>query len=138
MTMEGKRILIVDDDTDFVEAVACFLEADGLTVFKAYNGEEGVKLAKLERPDLILMDIMMNERTEGFFAIREIRRHPSLGNVPIFVLSSFCTRLPDFEIPSSGGWLSNDMFFAKPVDLKHLLEKIRQRTGEKSEVHDVV
>src|SRR5208283_3435988 len=47
MTMEGKRILIVDDDTDFVEAVACFLEADGLTVFKAYNGEEGVKLAKM-------------------------------------------------------------------------------------------
>jgi len=130
MTMEGKRILIVDDDTDFVEAVACFLEADGLTVFKAYNGEEGVKLAKLERPDLILMDIMMNERTEGFFAIQEMRRDAGLKAVPIFVISSFCTHLPDFEIPESGGWLAHDMFFSKPVDLVQLLEKIRQRLGK--------
>ena len=130
MTMEGKRILIVDDDTDFVEAVACFLEADGLTVFKAYNGEEGVKLAKLERPDLILMDIMMNERTEGFFTIQEMRRDADLKGVPIFVISSFCTHLPDFEIPESGGWMAHDMFFSKPVDLVQLLGKIRQRLGK--------
>ena len=135
---EQKRILIVDDDQDFAESLGCFLEANGFSVSWARDGAEGVRLAKTDPPDLILMDIMMNERTEGFFAIREIRRHPTLGNVPIFVLSSFCTRLPDFEIPSSGGWLSNDMFFAKPVDLKHLLEKIRQRTGEKSEVHNAV
>ena len=124
-----KRILIVDDDRDFVEAVACFLEANGLTVFRAYDGAEGIRLAKLEKPDLILMDIMMNERTEGFFAIHEIRRDPALRTVPIFVLSSFCTRLPDFEIPSSGGWLAHDMFFAKPVDSVQLLEKIRQRVN---------
>lgn len=125
-----KRILIVDDDYDFAEAVACFLEANGLTVFRAHAGAEGIRLAKLERPDLILMDIMMNERTEGFFAIQEIRRDPALKNVPIFVLSSFCSRLPDFEIPSSGGWLAHDMFFAKPVDTVQLLEKINQRLSQ--------
>ena len=122
-----KRILIVDDDHDFVEAVGCFLEANGLAVARAFDGSEGVKLAKLERPDLILMDIMMNDRTEGFFAIQEIRRDAALKNVPIFVVSSFCTRLPDFEVPSSGGWLSHDMFFAKPVNTAQLLDKIRQR-----------
>jgi CheY-like chemotaxis protein len=127
---DNKRILIVDDDQDFVEAVACFLEANGLTVFRACDGAEGVRMAKLERPDLILMDIMMKERTEGFFAIQEIRRDPSLRRVPIFVISSFCTRLPDFEIPSSGGWLAHDMFFAKPVDTVQLLEKIHQRISQ--------
>jgi len=127
---EQKRILIVDDDRDFAEAVACFLEANGLTVFRAHDGAAGVRLAKLERPDLILMDIMMNERTEGFFTIQEIRRDPALKNVPIFVLSSFCTRLPDFEIPASGGWLAHDMFFSKPVDTVQLLEKIRQRVSQ--------
>ena len=126
----GKRILIVDDDQDFVEAVACFLEANGFTVFRAHDGSEGIRLAKIERPDLILMDIMMNERTEGFFTIQEIRRDDALKSVPIFVLSSFCTHLPDFEIPSSGGWLAHDMFFAKPVDTTRLLEKIRQRLGK--------
>ncbi len=127
---DAKRILIVDDDRDFAEAVGCFLEANGYTVLRAHNGDEGIKLAKLERPDLILMDIMMSERTEGFFAIQEIRRDPELKTVPIFVLSSLCTRLPDFEIPSSGGWLAHDMFFAKPVDTLRLLEKIRQRLGK--------
>jgi twitching motility two-component system response regulator PilH len=125
-----KRILMVDDDCDFVEAVACFLEANGLTVFRAHNGADGVRLARLERPDLILMDIMMNERTEGFFTIQEIRRDPALKNVPIFVISSFCTRLPDFAIPATGGWLSHDMFFAKPVNTVQLLEKIRQRIDQ--------
>jgi len=127
---EDKRILIVDDDHDFVEAVACYLEANGLTVLRAYDGAEGIRVAKMERPDLILMDIMMNERTEGFFTVQEIRRDPTLRNVPIFILSSFCTRLPDFEIPSSGGWLAHDLFFAKPVNTVQLLEKIRQRLGK--------
>jgi len=129
--MQNKqRLLIVDDDRDFVEAVSCYLEANGFSVLRAHDGAAGVKLAKLERPDLILMDIMMNERTEGFFTIQEIRRDPALKNVPIFVISSFCTRLPDFEIPSSGGWLAHDMFFAKPVDVVQLLERIRQRLGK--------
>jgi CheY-like chemotaxis protein len=121
---------MVDDDRDFAEAVSCFLEANGLTVFRAHDGKEGIKLAKMERPDLILMDIMMGERTEGFFTIQEIRRDPALKDVPIFVLSSFCTRLPDFEIPSSGGWLAHDMFFAKPVDMVQLMENIHQRIGK--------
>jgi DNA-binding response OmpR family regulator len=123
MTMEDKRILIVDDDRDFAEAVACFLEANRFTVFKAHDGKEGVKQARLQRPDLILMDIMMNERTE-------LRRDAELKNVPIFVISSFCTHLPDFEIPESGGWMAHDMFFSKPVDLVQLLEQIRQRLGK--------
>ncbi|MGA2194076.1 MAG: response regulator [Bryobacteraceae bacterium] len=121
---------MVDDDRDFSEAVTSFLEANGLKVFRANDGKEGVKLAKMERPDLILMDIMMGERTEGFFTIQEIRRDPALKDVPIFVLSSFCTRLPDFEIPSSGGWLAHDMFFAKPVDMAQLMENILQHIGK--------
>ena len=124
-----KRILIVDDDRDFVEALAVFLEANELAVARAHDGNQGVKLAKMDRPDLILMDIMMGERTEGFFVIHEIRSDPALRNVPVFVLSSFCSRLPDFEIPASGGWLENDMFFAKPVDTGLLLEKIHERIG---------
>jgi two-component system alkaline phosphatase synthesis response regulator PhoP len=124
---DEKRILIVDDDRDFVEAIGCFLEANGFAVFRAYNGPEGIKLAKINLPHLILMDIMMSERTEGFFTIHEIRHDPALRNVPIFILSSLCSRLPDFQIPASGGWLAHDMFFAKPVDTTQLLEKIRQR-----------
>jgi CheY-like chemotaxis protein len=127
---DKKRILIVDDDWDFREAVSCFLEANGFTVLRAQDGDEGVRIAKMDRPDLILMDIMMKERTEGFFAIREIRRDPALQHVPIFVLTSLCARLPDFQIPSSGGWLEHDLLLPKPVDTGQLLEKIREHVAK--------
>ncbi len=126
---DEKKILIVDDDEDFVQAIACFLEANGFAVSRAHSGADGITLAKMEHPDLIVMDIMMRERTEGFFAIHEIRRDAALRNVPIFVVSSFCTHLPDFEIPSSAGWLAHDLFLPKPVDPAQLLENVRQRLG---------
>ena len=74
------------------------------------------------------MDIMMNERAEGFRAIRDIRRDPELKRVPIFVVSAFCTQLPDLEA-AEAGWLAHDAFLSKPVDTQHLLEKIRRWTG---------
>lgn len=130
MTSVEKRILIVDDDRDFVEATQAFLEANGFTVLKAHNGKDGVKLAKMERPDLILMDIMMDERTEGFFTIQEMRRQEELKGVPIFVISSLYTEMPDFDNPPDRAWLAHDEFLAKPVDMVQLVEKIRQRIGQ--------
>lgn len=124
-----KRILIVDDDRDFVEAIASFLEANGFTVLRAHNGRDGVKLARMERPDLILMDIMMDERTEGFFTIREIRRQEELKGVPIFVLSALYAQMPDFGNPPESAWLAHDEFLSKPVDMVQLVEKIRRRIG---------
>jgi DNA-binding response OmpR family regulator len=129
MTPAEKRILIVDDDRDFVEAIASFLEANGFTVLRAHNGRDGVNLARMERPDLILMDIMMDERTEGFFTIQEMRRQEHLKGVPIFVLSALYAQLPDFGIPPDSAWLAHDEFLSKPVDMVQLVEKIRQRIG---------
>ncbi|MCC7174436.1 MAG: response regulator [Bryobacterales bacterium] len=124
------KILIVDDDPDFSQAVASFLEASGYDVLQAADGTEGLKVAKAERPDLILMDIMMRERTEGFFTIQEMRRTPALKDVPIFVVSSLYAQIPGFRITPEASWLAHDAFFAKPVDLTQLLEKIRQRLAE--------
>jgi CheY-like chemotaxis protein len=126
MTSETGKILIVDDDRDFAEAVATFLEAHGYGVLKARDGKEGVKLAKQARPGLILMDIVMHERTEGFFAVQEIRRMPELKSVPIFVLTSLYSQATDFGIPPDSGWLAHDEFMTKPVDLPELLAKIQQ------------
>ena len=129
MTSVEKRVLIVDDDEELVDVTARFLEANGYAVLRAYSGADGVSLAKRELPHLILMDIMMTERTEGIFAIQEIRRTPAIGAVPIFVISSLCSRLPDLDVPQGGGWMAHDLFLPKPVDMGHLLEKIRQRIG---------
>ncbi len=125
-----KKILIVDDDADFAEAIASFLEANGYRVFQARNGDDGLKVAKAERPDLVLMDIMMRERTEGFFTIQEMRRTPGIKAVPIFVVSSLYSQVPGFRITPEASWLAHDAFFPKPVDPPQLLEKIRERLGE--------
>jgi len=120
------KILIVDDDADFAEAIASFLEANGYQVLQARDGSEGLRIAKAERPDLVLMDVMMRERTEGFFTIQEMRRRPELKDIPVFVLTSIYSQVPGFRITPEASWLAHDAFFAKPVNPAELLEKIRQ------------
>jgi len=130
-----QKILIVDDDADFRQSLAFFLESHGYTVRQAADGRQGLLLARLERPDLIIMDLMMSERTEGLFAIQELRRSADLPQTPIFVVSSLYAKVPDFRVPPEQAWLGHDEFFSKPLDLPRLLEAIRRRlsteaTGE--------
>ena len=124
-----KKILIVEDDADFAEALAFFLEQHGYAVLKALDGRQGLRLAKRELPDLILMDIIMTERTEGFFTVQEIRHTPELKDIPVFLLTSLYVQAPEFRIQPEACWSAHDEFFAKPVDLNLLLEKIRLRIG---------
>lgn len=121
------RILIVDDDHDFSESTATYLRAHGLDVVQAYDGQEGLKAARLHRPDLILMDIMMEERTAGLFTVQQLRRDPVLRDVPIIVMSSLYSDVPGFRIESDPGWMGHDEFLPKPVDLDHLLDRIQAR-----------
>jgi DNA-binding response OmpR family regulator len=130
MKRDQRTILIVDDDHDFSESLAAFLGAHGFRVLQAYDGGEGLKAARLERPDLILMDVMMNERTEGFFTVQEMRHDPALDRVPIFIVSALYTAVPNFRIEPDRGWLAHDAFFGKPAQLDRLLEAIEARLAE--------
>lgn len=124
--MQRNTVLIVDDDMDFAESLASFLEANGYRVLRATSGQAGVKLARLERPDLILMDVMMEERTEGFFRVQELRRTPGLADIPIFVISSMYS-IEQFDIEPDASWTGHDEFFRKPVDVPRLLRQINAR-----------
>jgi CheY-like chemotaxis protein len=122
-----RTILIVDDDADFREALAFFLESHGYAVRTAADARQGLRLARRELPDLIIMDLMMSERTEGLFAIQEIRQAEELRRTPVFVISALYQKAPEFRIPPEPAWLGHDEFFAKPVDLNALLEAVRRR-----------
>ncbi|HYK92085.1 MAG TPA: response regulator, partial [Acidobacteriota bacterium] len=82
---DPKKVLIIDDDPDFVTAIESLLESAGFGVQRATNGRDGLRLAKASQPDLILLDVMMTERTEGFFALQELRRVPGLNRTPVIV-----------------------------------------------------
>lgn len=124
--MSNGIILVVDDDDDYAESITAFLTAHGYTVRRARSGSEGVRLAKSEPPGLILMDVIMEERTAGFFAIQEIRRDPMLAGVPIFVVSSIYSAIPGFRVTPDAGWLRHDAFLVKPVDFDQLLARVHE------------
>ena len=122
------KVLVVDDDRDFRESVSSYLKANGLRVVEASDGREAFKMAMAERPDVIVMDIMMDERTEGLFTLQSIRQTPELRGIPVIVVSSLYSSVKNFSISPERTWMSHDEFFPKPVDMQRLLEKIRDFT----------
>ena len=66
----AKKVLMIDDDPEFVEAISNLLDAKGYDVHTASNGKEGVEKAKAENPDIILLDVMMTTKNEGFNVAR--------------------------------------------------------------------
>ena len=120
---QAKTVLIVDDDRDFVRAITELLGSSGYQVKTAVNGREGLELEKKIQQDLILLDVMMTERTEGFFILQEIRRSPSIKNTPVIVISSIYTEHPGFKVDPDSDWLPADLFLAKPVEPERLLDE---------------
>lgn len=123
--MKGSRtILIIDDDPDFSTAVAHLLEQTGFQVRTAGGGREGYDMACALVPDVILLDVMMAERTEGFFILQRIRDTRALEEVPVIVVSSIYSEVPFFRIDPSAGWLPATLFLPKPVDPGRLLAEV--------------
>ncbi len=120
---DPKVILIVDDDADFRQAVAHLFESYGHRVWMASNGRQGFDLAKTVRPDLIVLDIMMSERTEGFFTLTRIRNDLALRLTPVIVVSSVYIDHPEFRVNPEAGWLPANLFLPKPVDPARLVEE---------------
>ncbi len=120
---EPHTVLIIDDDPDFLRAVGGLLTSAGYEVHTAHGGREGLDLAKRLRPHLILLDIMMADRTEGFFTLEQMRDVPELQKTPVIVVSSIYTAQPVFKVSPEAGWLPADLFLAKPVDPARLLEE---------------
>ena len=135
---EPKTVLIIDDDSDFVRAVQALLESSGYKVLSAANGRDGLQLAKTTQPDLVLLDVMMSERTEGFFVLQEMRRVSALSQTPVIVVSSIYSDEPVFRVDPEAGWLPANLFLAKPVEpAKLLAEAMRLTVASPSETGTV-
>ncbi|MDZ7316830.1 MAG: response regulator [candidate division KSB1 bacterium] len=130
----SRKILLIDDDVDLVEQNRAYLESRGYSVVYAYNGQEGLRLARAEKPDLIVLDVMMTEVGEGFEVARELKADPDTAPIPIIMLSSVNQEHGfNLTIGADAAWNPVDCFIDKPFGPKELEQKItellKQRNG---------
>ncbi len=114
------RILLVDDEPDFLWAVQYSLKDESYEVLTACDGVEALAIARRHRPDLIILDIRM-PRLDGLEVCREIRRDPTLGAVPILML----TALGDINDEVTGLDEGADDYVVKPVEMTVLKARVR-------------
>jgi len=122
-------VLIVDDSRTQVHVLRIVLEKFGYRTLTAYDGEEGVDLAIKERPDIILMDIVM-PNVNGFQATRMIRKNPVTSDIPVIIISGA-------EQMSDKIWgmrLGANDFLAKPLSRTILLGKIKNLLNKKADL----
>jgi len=116
-----KRILIIEDQDDNRTIMRDLLNTAGYRLIEAVDGEEGVKLAQSERPDLILMDIQL-PILDGYEATRRIRASVELKSVPIIAVTSYALSGDDAKARAAGC----DCYVAKPFSPRELLAKVRE------------
>ena len=118
-----KKIIVVDDDQDFVESITMILESAGYKIITADCGERCLEILQYEKPDLIILDVMMETITEGFNIGYEIKSNPKYNNIPIIMVSSI---KDDMGFRVEKEFLHADDFLNKPVDPSVFLEIIKK------------
>ena len=127
---DRKRILIVDDDRDFVASVKDWLEANNLVVLVAYEGASGFDLALREKADLMILDVMMTSDTEGIEVSRRIAEQQELRQMPVLMLTGMrkAKNLP-FGLEPDENWLPVRVVLEKPVPPDVLQREIQRMIG---------
>ena len=117
----SKRILVVEDQEDNRQILRDLLYSSGYEMTEAWDGEAGVKAAKEQRPDLILMDIQL-PLMDGYEATRRIKADPELKDIPIVAVTSYALSGDDGKARAAGC----DAYVTKPFSPRQLLAKIKE------------
>ncbi len=119
-----KKILIVDDEQDIVESLKFVLEVSGYTCYCAYNGEDGLKLAKELMPDLIILDVMM-PKINGYKISRLLKYDNKYKDIPIIML----TARSQTEDKLIGEETGVNEYITKPFELDQIVKKVEEYIG---------
>jgi two-component system alkaline phosphatase synthesis response regulator PhoP len=120
------KILVIDDEPSEVKMITMALRREPFEVISAQNGTEGIEKAKNEKPDLIILDIMMPEK-DGFTTCKELKTDPQCSNIPIIILTAIGDSpllLPEMQSASESP-LAED-YIDKPVDPNFLIQRVKK------------
>jgi CheY-like chemotaxis protein len=121
MNDKGKKILIIDDDPDFVRATGIVLKSAGYDVVEAFSGKEGLEKSKSDKPDLYIIDLMMETYSEGANVIRALNEDEEAKNKPRIMITSVDLKGPWDSYPQDE-WLPCDFLLQKPVSPEELIK----------------
>ncbi len=120
----GKKILVVDDDPDLVDATSIILKSKNYEVSVAYDGVEGMEKARNEKPDLIVLDVMMPQK-DGYTLCKELKADPDLRRIPVLLLTAVVEHIPTTRFTQQMGMETEaDDFIDKPVEPQVLVERV--------------
>jgi CheY-like chemotaxis protein len=119
------KILVVDDEKDIVEIISLLLQKDGHQTIPAYNGREALEMIAADRPDLIILDIMMPEM-DGYAVHARLSGNPATLSIPIIVVTARAKMRDLFEVASNVV-----AYIEKPFDPKILREKVQEALAKK-------
>ena len=125
--MEKAKIMIVDDDVDYTYVVKTILEREQYIVVTASGKTEGMEKIRAEKPDLAILDVMMNVWNDGFEMSRQLKRDTQFKNMPVLMLTAVENKT-GIDFKSTAGdpvWLPVDAFLSKPVEPQALLAEVK-------------
>ena len=132
MNKKKERILVIDDDPQVVEFVKRVLEAHSYQIFSAPSAEKGLKKVKELSPDLIILDVMLETKGEGFWTAQKLKstdvhsEYRAYSHIPILMLTAINSEMKFRYSPETDGeYLPAEDFVEKPVEPSELLKKVR-------------
>jgi two-component system, OmpR family, response regulator len=127
---KSPKILFVDDDRDFLSAQTAFFGSRGFEVVTLDRVEGALERISQEKPDVIVLDLMMEHYDSGFMLSRKIRQDPAMASVPILMLSGVASATGhkfSAEIAALKDWVKLDAFLDKPVTGRQLLKVVEEK-----------
>jgi len=129
------KVLLIDDDKDFQASTKSLLESHGYTVIQAYSGKEGLRNVVDHKPDVIVLDIIMESDSEGYgvnAAIKHEDKYTEYREIPIIMVSSIQSS-PHERFPQAieVGMIQPNRYFTKPLDIPGFLEVVDKAAGKR-------
>jgi DNA-binding response OmpR family regulator len=120
-----KRIMVIDDDQDFISYVHIVLEAGGYDVDTAQSVSDGLRKMRTNPPDLVITDVMLSRELNGWTIRQEMKADSNLADIPILMVSAIIT-IQDGDMFPAGEDIQADAFMSKPIEPPDLLKRVSE------------
>jgi DNA-binding response OmpR family regulator len=119
------KILIIDDDRDFVNATKMILETKSYEILVAHDADAGMKIIESERPDLIILDVILKRLSDGFKLCYHLKHDPNYKNIPVIIITAITQKTGlRFSPKTDGEYLEAEDLISKPIKPDDLLNKV--------------